>query len=145
MSKKNKKPHQVNYYSLINGGVAVLPNAVLENYRYLKLTPCAKVLLNYLAAQYRGYNNGDLCATLSILRKKGFNSQDTITRSIKMLEEQELIVRTKQGGKHYRTGQNLPNLYAIAWQPIDECGGKLDVMPTIKPHINFLAEYKNVA
>ena len=23
-----------------------------------------------------------------------------------------------------------PNLYAITWQPIDECGGKLDVKPT---------------
>ena len=26
--------------------------------------------------------------------------------------------------------EDIPNLYAITWQPIDECNGKLDANPT---------------
>ena len=37
----------------------------------------------------------------------------------------KMIVKTRQGGKNY------PCLYAITWQPIDECRGKnLELGPT---------------
>lgn len=69
MKKKKINPNQVNYYAVTNGGVAIMPNAVLENWRYAKLTHSAKVILNYIAGQYRGLNNGDLSATLSTLKR----------------------------------------------------------------------------
>ncbi|MFY8349229.1 hypothetical protein AAEU29_01630 [Pseudoalteromonas sp. SSM20] len=139
-SKRKKNPYQVDYYNKARGGVVVLPNVVLESKRYCTLNPQSKVILNYIASQYNGYNNGDLCATLSVFKKYNFTSNDTISRSLKQLENNGLIFKTRVGGKDWRTGGNLPSLYAITWQPIDECKGKLDVDPTTKPLVNFLEE-----
>ena len=82
-------------------------------------------LLIDLGSQFNGYNNGDLCASLSVMRKRGWNSNQQLTKALKELLERNLIVQTKQGGLNLG-----PNLYAITWQPIDECGGKLDANPT---------------
>lgn len=139
-SKRKKKSNQIHYYNAATGGIAILPKVVLENDRFYTLNPQAKVILLYIASQYNGYNNGDLCATLSVFKKYGFTSNDTLTRSLKQLEINGLIVRTRIGGKDWQTGGNLPSLYAITWQPIDECKGKLDVDPTTKPLVNFLEE-----
>ena len=78
-----------------------------------------------LGYQYNGYNNGDLCASLSVMRKRGWNSNQQLAKALKELLERNLIVQTKQGGLNLG-----PNLYAITWQPINECNGKLDVNPT---------------
>ena len=144
-SKRKKKSNQFSYYGAACGGVTLLPNVVLESKRYCPLTPQAKVVLNYIASQYNGYNNGDLCATLSVFKKYQFNSNDTLTRALKQLESNGLIVRTRVGGKNWQTGGNLPSLYAVTWQPIDECKGKLDVEPTTKPPVNFLEESRIIA
>ena len=82
-------------------------------------------LLIDLGSQFNGYNNGDLCASLSVMRKRGWNSNQQLAKALKELLERNLIVQTKQGGLNLG-----PNLYAITWQPIDECGGKLDANPT---------------
>ncbi len=137
----------VNYYG--KGGAAVMPNVVMESYRYIILSWPAKALLSEFASQYNGYNNGDLCATRSLLKKRGFNSQDTLTKAIRSLENSELVRRTRQGGKDWKAGTNLPTLFAITWQPINECKDKqgyhkLDVEPTTKPHINFVKESRSV-
>lgn len=144
MTRKNKHDYRIDYYKKSNGGTALIPIVVLENQRYFSINPSAKVLLNYIARQYNGYNNGDLCATLSLLKQFGFNSQDTLTRSIKQLEQNGLIERTRQGGKDWATGQNLPTLFALTWQPIDECKGKLDIDSTTKPAVDFINEWKKV-
>lgn len=119
-----------------------MPNAVIQNQRFCKLNHAAKSVLLYMAGQYTGHNNGDLSATLSKLRKYGFTSQDTLTRSIKTLIAVGLIEITRAGGKDWQTGANLPTLYALTWQPIDECKGKLDVNSTAKPAVNFLEEFR---
>ena len=135
----------INYYSVPHtGGVAVIPNCVLENKRYTTLTWSAKGILTNIVGQYRGHNNGDLCATLSVFKKYGLTSQDTLTKAIKQLEKNGLIERTRQGGKDWATGANLPTLYSITWQPIDECNGKLDVGSTTKPAVDFIKEWKNI-
>ena len=82
-------------------------------------------LLIDLGSQFNGYNNGDLCASLSVMRKRGWNSNQQLAKALKELLERNLIVQTKQGGLNLG-----PNLYAITWQPIDECNGKLDASPT---------------
>ena len=82
-------------------------------------------LLIDLGSQFNGYNNGDLCASLSVMRKRGWNSNQQLAKALKELLERNLIVQTKQGGLNLG-----PNLYAITWQPIDECNGKLDANPT---------------
>ena len=145
MAKKKTNPYRVDYYAQNRGGVAILPVAVITNHRFYSLNHAAKTLLTYIASQYNGHNNGDLCATLSILKKYGFNSQDTVTRSIKALINNGLIELTRAGGKHWSTGTNLPSLYALTWQPIDECKGKLDVKPTIKPAVDFVGEFRSAS
>lgn len=81
-----------------------------------------------LGSQYNGFNNGDLCASMSVMKKRGWNSNQQLTKGIKELLARNLIVQTRQGG--FNIG---PNLYAITWQPIDHCSGKLDMPSTTSP------------
>jgi hypothetical protein len=97
-----------------------------EDFRTLKGNPL-KLLID-LGAQYNGFNNGDLCSAMSVLKKRGWNSNSQITAAIKVLKERNLIMETRQGGLGIG-----PSLYALTWQPIDECGGKLDVPATRTP------------
>jgi hypothetical protein len=94
---------------------------------YITLTSKAVRLLLELAMQYNGYNNGDLSAAWSIMRGRGWNSRDTLFRAERELLSHCLIIKTRQGGK------NRCNLYALTWQAIDECGGKLDACATRTP------------
>lgn len=82
-------------------------------------------LLIDIASQYNGFNNGDLCASLSVMKKRGWNSNQQLSKALRELRGRNLIIQTKQGG--FNIG---PNLYAVTWQPIDECQGKLDIGPT---------------
>ncbi|WP_339857959.1 hypothetical protein [Pseudohongiella acticola] len=89
-------------------------------------------LLIDLGSQYNGHNNGDLCAAMSILKERGWNSNQQISKALKELLDKNLITQTRQGGLNMG-----PNLYAITWQPIDECKGKLDVSPTLSAPRTF--------
>ena len=84
-----------------------------------------QAMLIDLYGQYKGFNNGDFCASMKVMLKRGWNSNDQITKAIKELRNLGWIILTKQGG--LRMG---PNLYAVTFQPIDECNGKLDVSAT---------------
>lgn len=107
-----------------SGGFFKLPHAVMDSPSYRSLSGSAVKLLNDLGRQYRGHNNGDLSAAWKVLRMRGWKSRDTITRALAELLELGLIEKTRQGGLH------LCSLYALTWQAIDECGGKLDVPAT---------------
>ena len=48
-----------------------LPIDLLEHDSFSMLTPRATKLLIDIAAQYKGNNNGDLCAPLSLMKKNG--------------------------------------------------------------------------
>lgn len=106
------------------GGWFGLPHAVLDSPNYCALSAHAVKLLNDLGSQLRGHNNGDLCATWSILQLRGWRSRDTLTRALAELQHYGLIEKTRQGG------MNRCCLYAFTWRPIDECHGKLDVSAT---------------
>jgi len=101
-----------------------LPHVVLEHRDFVSLSNKAIKLLLDLAMQYNGSNNGDLCATFSMMKKRGWSSNDQRSKALKELLDKNLIVLTRQGGR------KIANLYAITWQPIDECKGKLDVRST---------------
>jgi hypothetical protein len=96
-------------------------------------------LLLALAYQYRGYNNGDLHAAFSIMRKEfGFNSPVTLAKAIKALLNARMIIQTRMH-QFMNPGRKCA-LYALTWQPIDECKGKLDCKPTITPPRKFSME-----
>lgn len=109
------------------GGYAPLYRCVLLSQSYAQLSAYAVKLLNDLLSQYYGSNNGDLCATYSIMVKRGWKSKGTLDRAIKELLESGFIEVSRQGGR------NLCNLYAVTFYAVHECKGKLDIASTAKP------------
>lgn len=109
------------------GGFAGIPREVMRSDQYARLTFKAKALLIEFAFQYKGTNNGDLSCAQKLMKHRGFPARSTVSEACEELEEAGFIERTRQGGR------NQCNLYALTWQPIDECRGKLDARPTNKP------------
>lgn len=107
---------------------AGIPRIVMDTDDYKKLKGNAIRLLLEFAYQYRGNNNGDLSAPFSHMRKRGFNSKETLGNALKSLQDANLIIRTREGMFLNPGGRCA--LYALTWQPIDECNGKHDVKAT---------------
>ncbi len=102
---------------------AGIPRIVMEHHDYKSLSGSAVKLLNLMAYQYRGKNNGDLTAAWGFAKKHGFNSQATLNRATHELLNADLILRTRDGVFLNPGGRCA--LYAVTWQPIDECIGKI--------------------
>lgn len=109
-----------------------IPHDVLNSQGYESLDGWAARLLIDIAGQYKGHNNGDLCAAWSIMKGKGWKSKGTLHRALHALLKAGLIEQTRQGGR------NRCSLYAVTWRAIDECKGKLDVSPTRAPSALYL-------
>lgn len=109
------------------GSFLALPHAVLESPNYPLLSAHAVKLLCDMGAQFKGKNNGDLCATWSIMHARGWKSRDTLAHALAELLHFGLIERTRQGGMHQCS------LYALTWHAIDDCKGKLDCAPSRTP------------
>ena len=109
----------------------MFPLDVLNHETFRTLSPRATKLLIDIAAQYRGNNNGDLSATLSLMRDRGWNSSDQLDKAKKELVGKDVIRVARQGGL------NKCNLYALTWFPIDECKGKLDIASTITAPVDW--------
>lgn len=105
-----------------------IPHFVLESPQWAAMEPLALKLLMELARQYRGNNNGDLSATLAMLKDRGWRSKDTLTSRLKALQRDGWIIQTRQGGRHAGC-----SLFAVTWWNIDECGGKHSEPATRKP------------
>jgi len=110
-----------------NGQFQTIPRQVVESGNYSKLDGWSVKLLVDINAQFNGKNNGDLCATWSLLKDKGWRSKATLHRSTRNLIELGFIQQTRQGGR------NQCSLFSVTFKPIDECQGKLDTKPTITP------------
>lgn len=106
---------------------AGIPREVMDRQNYKNLSGSAVKVLMILSYQFKGHNNGDLCAAWSLMKKHGMKSRDTLSRAILDLIDSGMIDKTRQGGLHQCS------LYAVTWHPIDECNGKLDVQPTHVP------------
>ena len=103
-----------------SGSFVALPHAVLESEPYSRLSASAVKLMLDLYGQYKGQNNGDFSMAWSIMRKRGWRSKETLYRARDILQKNGFIVQTRQGGKHQCS------LYAVTWQAIDYCSGKLE-------------------
>jgi hypothetical protein len=90
-----------------NKGHLGLPKEIIEHENFTKLSA-------YGNKQYRGMNNGDLCATWVFMVKRGWKSKDTLNNALRELEYYGLIVQTQAGGL------NKPSLYALSWNRIDK-------------------------
>ena len=115
----------------MNDSFVMLPHHVLGHDNFRTLSPRATKLLIDLLAQFRGYNNGDLAATLNMMQERGWNSSDQLNKAKKELVDRDIIWVTRQGGR------NKACLYAVTFFPIDECKGKLDVASTRAAPVNW--------
>jgi len=126
---------QTNRPSGFNG----IPRNVMLTNDYRKLPGNAVKLLMALIHQYRGHNNGDLTAAYSVMTKWGFRSKQTLANALKALLDAGMITQTRTG--YFLNPGGRCALYAITWQPIDECPGKrLEVKPTVVPPRKFSME-----
>ena len=101
-----------------------LPQAVVDSSQFIAMSAPAVKLLIDLFAQFRGANNGDLCATWSLMKPRGWRSKGTLHAALQELLNAGFLLCTRQGGR------NRASLYALTFMAIDECGGKLDVAAT---------------
>jgi hypothetical protein len=119
--KRNKKKYENG--KLRDGGQFVaVPHQVLNSSAYLSLGAYAVKLLFDLAVQYRGDNNGDLCASFKFMQARGWKSKETLQKAKNELLKVGLIVETRKGWR-----PNKASLYAITWFDLDFCKGKLDI------------------
>ena len=117
---------------------AGIPRIVMDTDDYKNLNGNAIKLLLELAYQYRGNNNGDLSATFSHMKKRGFKSKETLWNALKSLQGAKLIMKSREG--QFTNPGGLCALYALTWQPIDECNGKHDTKDTRTAHRKFRME-----
>lgn len=110
-----------------SGGFAPVPHIVLRSHSLASLDPYALKLLIDLLAQYKGDNNGDLCAAWSLMKKRGWRSKGTLDKALKALRSAEWIEIARRGGI------NKAHLYALTFYAVDECKGKLDIAATHSP------------
>lgn len=109
------------------GGYVTFSSVVLRSESYALLSAYAVKLLNDLLAQYKGDNNGDLCAAWTLMEKRNWKSRDTLHKALKELLTREWLILTRQGGRR------MPSLYAVTFFSIDDCKGKLDIPSTHGP------------
>ena len=122
-----------------SGRFAQLPHVVLNSADYISLSYKSKALLVDLVYQYNGKNNGDLTAALGFLKKRGWVRSATLSSAANELLEANLIIRTREG--RFQNPYSRCALYAITWQPINECEGKdLEVRATSTPPRKFSLE-----
>lgn len=110
------------------GRFFIIPESVLNGAAYISLSAHARMLLFDLYTQYNGNNNGDLCMAFSMMKRRGWKSTHTLQAAKKELLESDLIVETRKGGR-----PNLASLYAVTWNALDDCNGKLDFDPRVFP------------
>lgn len=127
MAKKNKK-NWLSAERRESGGFAAIPHRLLESPVFTALSAHAVKLLMDLAAQFKGFNNGDLCMAWTIMEKRGWKSRDTLNKARQELLDVELILVSRHGDRR------RPTLFALTFFAIDECSGKLDVKPTDRPY-----------
>lgn len=126
------KQFQRNKNRKSQGQFLALPANLTGSEKFIELSAHAVKLIVDLGRQYNGRNNGDLCMTWSLMKNRGWKSQETLNKARKELVNADFIMLTRQGGMHQAS------LYALTWLNIDECGGKLEVKATNAPPATWI-------
>lgn len=96
-------------------GFILLPFVVVDSAAFQGLSGPAVRLLIDMARQLRKEgNNGSLTATMATLAKRGWSSNDTLTRARRELEAAGLIQETRKGKR-----PNTAALFAVTWRGYD--------------------------
>jgi len=113
------------------GTFIAFPHACFNHANYIELGAYAIKLLFDLYGNYNGNNNGDFCCTWSMMKKRKWKSESTLSKARKELLYYGWIICSRHGGR------NRASLYAVTFQPIDNCKGKLDIKETVTAPANW--------
>ena len=102
----------------IAGGFIALPWSVVDSPAYMELSYPAKALLIEIDRQYVRDNNGRMLASRAYLKKRGWKSQDVITRALRELINAQFIHKTVQGHR-----PNKASWFAVTWRRLDRIAG----------------------
>lgn len=95
---------------------ALIPGEVIASPNWAHASKPCRALLTDIAVQFNGYNNGDLTASITVLRPLGWTSPGTIKALLREAIYYGLLVQTRQGGLLIGA-----SLYALGWKPIHAC------------------------
>ena len=107
----------------MTGRFLALPHGVLDAPAFITLSAPAVRLLLDIARQYAGTNNGRLLCPLSVMKRRGWSSNDTLIRARRELEAAGFIQQTRQPMMPRRAAW-----YGITWRPLDYLP-EMDVKP----------------
>jgi hypothetical protein len=95
---------------------ALIPCEVIHSENWAHASKPCRALIVDVASQYQGHNNGDLTASITVLRPLGWTSPGTLKALLREAGYYGLLAQTRQGG--LLVGASL---YALGWKPIDPC------------------------
>lgn len=95
---------------------ALIPADVIHCANWAQASKPMRALVADIAVQFTGFNNSDLCASITVMRPLGWTSSDTLRALLREAVHYGFLVQTRQGGMGLG-----PNLYALGWKPIDAC------------------------
>jgi hypothetical protein len=101
-----------------SGGFIALPWAVIDSSAYSALSAQSKVLLIEIARQLRGDNNGMLLCSRAYMSKRGWKSNDMLTKCKNELLAAKLIHQTVMGSR-----PNRASWFAVTWISLDKLDG----------------------
>jgi hypothetical protein len=95
---------------------ALIPCEVIHSENWAHASKPCRALIVDVASQYQGHNNGDLTASITVLRPLGWTSPGTIKALLREATYYGLLVQTRQGGLLIGA-----SLYALGWKPVNAC------------------------
>lgn len=95
---------------------ALIPSEVIHSDNWARASKPCRALIVDVASQYSGYNNGDLTASITVLRPLGWTSPGTIKELLREADYYGLLVLTRQGGLLIGA-----SLFALGWKPVNPC------------------------
>lgn len=113
--RERHKRNRANSRRIGDSSFVSLPNNFLRSETLENLSPSASKLLFQMLRQLGKDNNGDLQASWSVLKDRGWKSKATLNKALRELRKAGVITQTRQGGR------NLCSLYALTFVAIDEC------------------------
>jgi hypothetical protein len=89
-----------------------IPKEVLNSPAWIALDFSTRALYIEIRLRMNSFNNGDINATISQLRHKGFNSPATLAKGLRQLEATKLIAKTRET-VGVENGSKVCNLYCF--------------------------------
>jgi hypothetical protein len=94
-----------------------IPHVVMDSPAFIGLSAPAVRLLLDIARQLSVSNNGKLTASMKYLAKRGWTSNDTVTRARRELLEAGFLFETRKGMRPNRAAWFAVTWTSLCWSP----------------------------